>query len=96
MFNRVAFIGIGLIGSSMARVMKRDKLAGTIVACARRQETLNVCLKLGIADEHIVVQHEDVLDLGHHPHDRLLAQLQGAGDDVHLVLVQVVDVVGHL
>ncbi len=51
MFNRVAFIGIGLIGSSMARVMKRDKLAGTIVACARRPETLGVCLKLGIADE---------------------------------------------
>ena len=45
MFNRVAFIGIGLIGSSMARVMKRDKLAGTIVACARRLETLDVCLK---------------------------------------------------
>ena len=51
MFNRVAFIGIGLIGSSMARVMKRDGLAKTIVACARRKETLDACLKLGIADE---------------------------------------------
>ena len=51
LFNRVAFIGIGLIGSSMARVMRRDKLAGSIVACARRQETLDACLKLGIADE---------------------------------------------
>jgi len=51
LFGRVAFIGIGLIGSSMARVMKRDKLAGTIVACARRKETLDACLKLGIADE---------------------------------------------
>ena len=51
LFNRVAIIGIGLIGSSMARVMRRDKLAGSIVACARRKETLDVCLKLGIADE---------------------------------------------
>jgi cyclohexadieny/prephenate dehydrogenase len=51
LFNRVAFIGIGLIGSSMARVMRRDKLAGHIVACARRTETLDACLKLGIADE---------------------------------------------
>lgn len=51
MFERVAFIGIGLIGSSMARVMKRDGLAKTIVACARRKETLEACLKLGIADE---------------------------------------------
>ncbi|MBL8628000.1 MAG: prephenate/arogenate dehydrogenase family protein [Rhodospirillaceae bacterium] len=51
MFERVAFIGIGLIGSSMARVMKRDGLANTIVACARRKETLDACVKLGIADE---------------------------------------------
>lgn len=51
MFDRVAFIGIGLIGSSMARVMRRDGLAKTIVACARRKETLDTCLKLGIADE---------------------------------------------
>ena len=51
LFNRVAFIGIGLIGSSMARVMRRDTLAGSIIACARRQETLDACLRLGIADE---------------------------------------------
>jgi len=51
LFNRVAFIGIGLIGSSMARVMRRDNLAGSIIACARRQETLDACLRLGIADE---------------------------------------------
>jgi cyclohexadieny/prephenate dehydrogenase len=51
LFKRVAFIGIGLIGSSMARVMRRDTLAGHIVACARRKETLEACLRLGIADE---------------------------------------------
>jgi cyclohexadieny/prephenate dehydrogenase len=51
MFDKVTFIGIGLIGSSMARVMKRDGLAKSIVACARRKETLDACLRLGIADE---------------------------------------------
>jgi cyclohexadieny/prephenate dehydrogenase len=51
MFDRVAFIGIGLIGSSMARVMKRDGLAKTIVACARRKETLDAASRLGIADD---------------------------------------------
>lgn len=51
LFRRVAFIGIGLIGSSMARVMKRDGLAEAIVACARRDETLQACRRLGIADE---------------------------------------------
>ena len=50
-FARVAFIGIGLIGSSLARVMIRDKLAGSIIACARREETLAAVKRLGLADE---------------------------------------------
>lgn len=51
LFDKVAFIGIGLIGSSIARVMRRDGLAGSIVACARSDETLNTVLELGLADE---------------------------------------------
>jgi cyclohexadieny/prephenate dehydrogenase len=50
-FERVAFIGIGHIGSSLARLLRREKLAGTIVACARRKETLDTALKLKVADE---------------------------------------------
>jgi cyclohexadieny/prephenate dehydrogenase len=50
MFQKVAFIGFGLIGSSLARVMSRDKLAGTIVACARRKETLDAIKRLKLAD----------------------------------------------
>lgn len=49
-FQRAAFIGIGLIGSSLARVMRRDKLAQEIVACARRQETLDKVRALKLAD----------------------------------------------
>lgn len=51
LFDKVAFIGIGLIGSSIARVMRRDGLAGTIVACARTDETLETVKKLDLADE---------------------------------------------
>ena len=51
LFDKVAFIGIGLIGSSIARVMRRDGLAGSIVACARSDETLHTVLELGLADE---------------------------------------------
>jgi len=51
LFPRVAFIGIGLIGSSLARVMIRDKLAGSIIACARREETLKTVKRLDLADE---------------------------------------------
>ena len=50
-FDRVALIGIGLIGSSLARVLRRDAPDTAIVACARRPETLAAVRRLGIADE---------------------------------------------
>ncbi len=53
-FERVALIGIGLINSSLARVLRRDRLAGEIVACARRQETLDTATKLGLCDRTTV------------------------------------------
>jgi len=50
LFEKVAFIGFGLIGSSIARVMQRDGLAGTIVASARTDATLETVMSLGLAD----------------------------------------------
>jgi len=50
-FDRVALMGIGLINSSIARVLRRDGLAGSIIACARQQETRDTALSLGIVDE---------------------------------------------
>jgi cyclohexadieny/prephenate dehydrogenase len=49
-FERVALIGIGLIGSSLARALRRDSPETTIVACARSAETLATVRRLGIAD----------------------------------------------
>ncbi len=49
-FERVALIGIGLIGSSLARVMRRDGLAGHITVCARQPKTLALAQELGLAD----------------------------------------------
>ena len=51
LFDRVALIGIGLIGSSLARVLRRDSPETRIVACARRAETLEAVRRLKIADE---------------------------------------------
>jgi cyclohexadieny/prephenate dehydrogenase len=51
LFRRVALIGIGLIGSSLARVLRRDGLAGSITACARRAETLDKVRELDLADD---------------------------------------------
>ncbi len=50
LFERIALIGIGLIGSSLARVVRRDRLAGHIVACARTEATLAKARELGLAD----------------------------------------------
>jgi cyclohexadieny/prephenate dehydrogenase len=49
-FGQVALIGIGLIGSSLARVLKRDKMADRIVACARTEATRTKVMELGLAD----------------------------------------------
>src|SRR4051794_13969686 len=51
LFDRVALIGIGLIGSSLARVLRRDCPQTRIVACARRAETLDSVRRLDLADE---------------------------------------------
>jgi cyclohexadieny/prephenate dehydrogenase len=51
LFQRVAIIGIGLIGSSLARVLRRDSPKTRIVACARRTETLATATRLALADE---------------------------------------------
>jgi cyclohexadieny/prephenate dehydrogenase len=49
-FNRVTFIGFGLINSSLARVFKSKSLAKEICAYSRRKETLLKIKDLNIAD----------------------------------------------
>ena len=50
-FRRLALIGIGLIGSSVARIAKeRGDLAAEIVVNARTQKTLDRVVELGFAD----------------------------------------------
>ena len=49
-FERVCLIGLGLIGSSLARVLKRGGLAGEIVGTARTPETRAKALELGFID----------------------------------------------
>src|SRR5262245_38198158 len=48
MFERVALIGIGLIGSSLAHAMRRGGLARTIVGHAQSETTRDTALRLGL------------------------------------------------
>ena len=49
-FDTVALIGIGLIGSSLARVLRAKGLARRITACARSEATRAKVLELGLAE----------------------------------------------
>ena len=69
LFRRVALIGIGLIGSSLARVIRRDGLAGHVVACARGEATLATVRDLDLADSvthdpAVAVEGADLVVLG--------------------------------
>ncbi|OTG91874.1 bifunctional prephenate dehydrogenase/3-phosphoshikimate 1-carboxyvinyltransferase [Acinetobacter sp. ANC 3813] len=51
LFEKVAFIGLGLIGSSLARVIIAEKLAKQIVASTRSKQTLEDAKALGLIQE---------------------------------------------
>lgn len=50
LFRRVAVIGMGLIGSSLARVCRRKALAGEIIAADHSSEVREKAAKLALAD----------------------------------------------
>ncbi len=50
-FDRIALIGVGLIGSSIARALREKSPQTRIVACAKSEESLATVRRLGIADE---------------------------------------------
>ena len=51
LFRRLALLGVGLIGSSVARIARqRGDIAAEIVVNARTQKTLDRVMELGIAD----------------------------------------------
>jgi cyclohexadieny/prephenate dehydrogenase len=51
LFARLALIGVGLIGSSIARAARAQKLVGSIVATARSAKTRRRVMELGLADQ---------------------------------------------
>jgi len=51
LYNRLALIGVGLIGSSIARAAKLQNAVGSIVATARSAQTRRRVAELGLADQ---------------------------------------------
>jgi cyclohexadieny/prephenate dehydrogenase len=61
-FERIALIGIGLIGSSIAHDIRRLGLAGEIVVSTRRADTLKRAEELKLADRYVQSAAEAVKD----------------------------------
>ena len=68
-FPRVALIGIGLINSSLARLINRDKLAESIIAYSRKEATLEEARALNLCNDYTTdittaVKDADLVVLG--------------------------------
>ncbi|MBX3578669.1 MAG: prephenate/arogenate dehydrogenase family protein [Rhizobiaceae bacterium] len=62
MFDKIALIGIGLIGSSLARIVRREGLAGHIAIATRSAATLERARELGLGDSYTTDPAEAVRD----------------------------------
>lgn len=62
MFDRVALIGIGLIGSSLSHVMRRENIAREITVSSRSEATLNRAKELGLGDAYYADAAQAVAD----------------------------------
>lgn len=51
LFNRVAIVGVGLIGGSLGLALKKKRLAGEIIGIGHRQKSIDQALRVGAVDE---------------------------------------------
>ncbi|MGN6536608.1 MAG: prephenate/arogenate dehydrogenase family protein [Mesorhizobium sp.] len=62
LFEKIALVGIGLIGSSLARVVRRENLARHIAIATRSPSTLKRAEELGLGDSYSTDLGEAVRD----------------------------------
>jgi cyclohexadieny/prephenate dehydrogenase len=60
MFQRLALVGIGLIGSSIARAVKLKGLARHVAVTTRKESTLAEARALGLGDSYTLDPAEAV------------------------------------
>jgi prephenate dehydrogenase len=52
LISRLAIIGVGLIGGSLALALKRARAVGEVIGCGRNAADLEKGVKLGVLDRH--------------------------------------------
>lgn len=66
LINRLAIIGVGLIGGSLARALRRKKVCESVIGYGRNRDNLKKAVELNVIDEfsediHRVVNKADVV-----------------------------------
>lgn len=61
-FKQVAIIGVGLIGGSLGMILRRQKLADSVVGIGRRVENLKTAIEVGAIDRYVSDPREGVED----------------------------------
>ncbi len=69
LIDHLSIIGVGLIGGSLARALKKAKLVGRVTGCNRNEGTLEKAVELGVIDDYSldvseVVKGADVVVIG--------------------------------
>lgn len=62
MIDRIAILGVGLIGGSLARVLRREKACGEIVGYGHDELQLKEAVELGVIDEYFQDPAEAVIN----------------------------------
>ena len=58
--RHLSIIGVGLIGGSLARALRRAGFRGTITGCGRSEESLHRAVELGVIDRYALDPQEAV------------------------------------
>jgi prephenate dehydrogenase len=59
-FKQVAIVGVGLIGGSLGMILRRQKLADSVVGIGRRVENLKTAVEVGAIDRYVSDPREGV------------------------------------
>ena len=62
LINNLVILGVGLIGGSLARTLRRAGACGTITGFGRSEENLNRAVELGVIDHYSLDAEQAVRD----------------------------------
>ncbi len=63
LIDHLSIIGVGLIGGSLARALRKAEFVGRVTGCNRSEETLKKAVQLGVIDDYSLDIHEAVKNL---------------------------------